>query len=266
MASVPRRRRPCPHCGEPLSVRSRQTLFPGPLLTAAQLRAWTEYDRTSRFLRDGLAPVRTALLEAAEGPDPSETIDGVIERLLRALAASDRAYPELWLDRLARYRWEAGQSYVDVLAEARAVQLARYRAARRPEEPLEVAIVPGHPGALCDPCARLAHTWGDVRTMVGRLALPVIDCRCGATATRPGLCTCWYALRDRRLTPREQLLTDLLRAALDWWLDATAGDPARRRARDSGDGALGEQEVGVPDGLVLHPDHRLEFRGVAREE
>lgn len=200
-------------------------------------------------------------------------MDALCERVLRALASADRAFPELWLDRVARYRWEAGREYVEVLAEARAVQLARYRHQRRPDQPLEVEVIPGHPGALCDDCRAVAHTRYDLRTMLRGSPLPVVGCRCFVTATRPGLCTCWYTLRELAVTPRERATAAEIRIYVEAVLDALVPlrrrDPPAAAVRDAddrlarADDALGaapldEDHVGIDLQLIagdggLHP-------------
>lgn len=253
------------------------------LLTPPQLRAWTEYDRLSRFLRDPLEPFRTALQAAAGRPQEAEALDALCERVLRALAAADRAFPELWLDRVARYRWEAGREYVDVLAEARAVQLARYRHTRRADQPLEVEVIPGHPGALCDDCRAVAHTRYDLRTMLRGSPLPVVGCRCFVTATRPGLCTCWYTLRDLPMTTRERATEELIRQCLEAVLDVlvplrkrepppdavfNADERLARTARPEdalGAAPLDEDDVGL-DLQLIAGDGRLHTRDVPDAE
>lgn len=243
----------------------------------------TEYDRLSRFLRDPLVPFRAALQAAAGRPEEAEALDALCERVLRALAAADRAFPELWLDRVARYRWEAGREYVDVLAEARAVQLARYRHQRRPDQPLEVEVIPGHPGALCDDCRAIAHTRYDLRTMLRGSPLPVLGCRCLVTASRPGFCTCWYTLRDLPLTARERALEAEIRMYVEAVIDALAplrtrepspdavSDADERLARTAtpedalGAAPLDEDDVGVVGELVAG-DRATNLRDVARAQ
>ncbi len=186
----PRRRRPCPSCGVLLSVRTRQTLFSAPLLTPAQLRAWTHYERWTRQLHDPLVPLRDALryVEASESQ-----LDDTIELWYRAIVQSAPRWPWRWLDRLARFRLEAGRPHLDVVDEARAMEVAALLRRHRP--PVLVAIVPGHPGALCTACTARRHERVRLTRALGRGPLPVAGCTC-VTGRLPGLCTCWYAVQD----------------------------------------------------------------------
>lgn len=173
-----------------LSVRTRQTLFPSPLLTPAQLRAWTHYERWTRQLHDELVPLRDALRYVQ---DAESQLDTTIELWYRAIVASAPRWPWRWLDRLARFRVEAGRPHLEVVEEARAMEAAAIL--RRHGPPVPVAIVPGHPGALCTACTARRHERLLLTRALGHGLLPIAGCTC-VTGRAPGLCTCWYAVQD----------------------------------------------------------------------
>jgi hypothetical protein len=190
---MPRRKKKCPSCGEYIFVRTKQGLFPSPLLTEQDARVVDHFQRLkgsegpgigqADFLKERQKLAQQLGTEPESGDVAWSLCQGILHRFTRA----GRPPPSPLSFEMALLLYGQGRDFLELLQQSARTTLTQY-AGWGVAERVEIRAIPD----ACDFCRRLSGRVLTIEDALDQMRIPCRECSFELSPGKPGWCRCSY--------------------------------------------------------------------------